>query len=341
VDKIIFGNSVEHYIKGAGIFIAMVLGIYLALKLLSFILSKLFNHSKHDALLILMKMDKYLSPVMQYFPIYYLTIYFNMHDKLRLIISSLWFAVLTYALIRFLSEVIKLAITNYVTKKFSLRPTLINASIKLAVGLLYLFGLLFILANLGFNVTTLVTGLGVGGMAIALASQSILADLFNYFTILIDRPFEIGDTIKHGDVYGEVVNIGIKGIRIKSTSGELIVVSNTEIIKGALRNYQVMKQRRVQANLGVLYSTPAEKMEKIPAILKGIVDKIEGLSFGNVYFKEFGDFSLNFEFTYYVNSNSYAASVQLQHLVNMDILKQFEKEGISFAYPTQSIYLER
>jgi small-conductance mechanosensitive channel len=339
VDYIIFGNSVEHYLKGIGIFIAMALGIYFLLKLLSFILSKLFKRSKHDALLLLMKLDKYLSPVLQYFPIYYLTIYFNMHDKLRLVISSLWFAVLTFAAVRFLSEVVKLAITNYVTRKFSVRPTLINASIKLAIGLLYLFGLLFILANIGFNITTLITGLGVGGMAIALASQTILGDLFNYFTILIDRPFEIGDTIKHGDVYGEVVGIGIKGIRIKSSSGELVIVSNTEIIKGALRNFQAMSKRRVQATLGVLYSTSAQKMEEIPGILKDIVDNIEGVSFGSAHFREFGGFSLNFEFTYYVNSNSYAVYTKLQHLVNMEILRRFEKEGIVFAYPTQSVYV--
>jgi small-conductance mechanosensitive channel len=341
MDRIIFGNSVEHYLKGFGIFIAMILGIYLGLKLLDFLLGLLLKRSTRYVLRVFLKIDKYLSPVLQYFPIYFLTLYFNMHDRVRQILSAIWFAVLTYSVIRFLSEMIRLFITDYGAKRISIRPTLLKASINLSIGLLYLFGVLFVLANLGFNITTLITGLGIGGMAIALASQALLSDLFNYFSILLDRPFEIGDTIKQGEIYGEVQSIGIKGTRVKSVTGEMIVVSNTDITKGALRNFQVMKERRVLANLGVLYSTPAELISKIPEILKEIVDRTEGARFGRAHFREFGDFSIIFELIYYINSNNYNNYMDLQHIVNMEILKAFEKEGISFAYPTQSIYLEK
>jgi small-conductance mechanosensitive channel len=243
--------------------------------------------------------------------------------------------------VRFLSEVIKIIITDYGAKRLAIRPTLIHALIKLAIGLLYLFGILFVLANLGFNITTLITGLGIGGMAVALASQALLADLFNYFSILLDKPFEIGDTIKQGEIYGEVKSSGIKGIRIKSVTGETIIVSNTDITKGALRNFQIMKERRVLANLGVVYSTPSEKMDKIPSILKNIVDGVKGVRFGRAHFREFSDFSLIFELVYYVNSNNYTDYMDAQHIVNMEIFKAFEKDGIVFAYPTQSIYLEK
>ncbi|MDR2401467.1 MAG: mechanosensitive ion channel family protein [Deferribacteraceae bacterium] len=340
MDKIILGNSVEHYLKGFGIFIAMIAGIYLILKLLNILFGKLFKRSKHKVLRVFLRMDKYLSPVLQYFPIYFLTLYFNMHDRVRQFLSAIWFAVLSYAVIKFLSEVIKIALTDYGAERLSIRPTLLKASINLSIGLLYLFGLLFVLANLGFNITTLITGLGIGGMAVALASQAFLSDLFNYFSILIDRPFEIGDTIKQGEVYGEVCNIGIKGTRVKSVTGEMIIISNTDITKGALRNFQVMKERRVLANLGALYSTPAEKIERVPLILKEIVENIEGVRFGRAHFREFGDFSLIFELVYYVDSNNYTNYMDLQHLVNLEILKRFEREGINFAYPTQSIYLE-
>jgi small-conductance mechanosensitive channel len=138
-----------------------------------------------------------------------------------------------------------------------------------------------------------------------------------------------------------VRSIGIKGIRIKSVTGEQIIISNTDITKGALRNFQIMKERRVLANLGVVYSTSAEKMERVPVILKDIVDSLKGLRFGRAHFREFADSSLVFEFVYYIESNDYTDYMERQHLVNLEIMKRFEKEGIAFAYPTQSVYLEK
>jgi len=200
---------------------------------------------------------------------------------------------------------------------------------------------LFLLSNFGFNVTTLITGLGIGGMAVALASQTLLGDIFNYFTIIIDRPFRIGDIVKVGDVTGTVQVIGLKGTRLKAADGEQIIIANTDMTKSIVFNYQVMNERRVLVKIGIKYDTLPEKIKEIPSVLKRIVQSVEGTGFVRAHFYEFGNFSLNYEIVYFVSGNDYNNYMDKLQKVNFAILDEFARMGVEFAFPSQSIYVEK
>jgi small-conductance mechanosensitive channel len=166
----------------------------------------------------------------------------------------------------------------------------------------WVLAFVFLLDNLGYNITAVITGLGVGGIAIALASQVILGDLFSYFVIFFDRPFEIGDAIQVDDKSGTVEHIGIKTTRLRTLSGEQLIVSNTNLTNSRVHNFKRMNTRRVQFNLGVVYRTPADKLRRIPEIVKRIITSYPDLSYDRAHFSGYGSFSLNFEFVYVVQS---------------------------------------
>ncbi|MDA9101323.1 mechanosensitive ion channel family protein [Omnitrophica bacterium] len=199
----------------------------------------------------------------------------------------------------------------------------------------------FFLDNLGFDVSAVVAGLGIGGVAVALAAQNILGDLFNYFVIFFDRPFEEGDFVILGDYMGVIENVGIKTTRIRSLGGEQIVLSNTDLTTSRLRNYKRMRQRRVLFRLGVVYQTTHEQTEKIPGMIKAVVEGVENTRFDRAHFQAFGDFSLNFEVVYYVLSADYNQYMDIQEKINLGIQKAFAAEGIEFAYPTQTLFVSK
>ena len=206
---------------------------------------------------------------------------------------------------------------------------------------LWLFGVLIVLANLDVDISALIAGLGIGGIAIALAAQNILDDIFSSFSIHFDKPFRVGDFILIGDDRGEVVKIGIKTTRIKTLRGEELVVSNKEMTTTRIHNFGRMPHRRIDFRLGVRYDTPVEKLNRIPQIVRDIIGSQKLVRFDRAHFKEFGDFSLNYEVVYYLDSSDYNMYMDTQQAINLAIKKAFESEGIEFAYPTQTIVLQR
>ncbi len=198
---------------------------------------------------------------------------------------------------------------------------------------------LLVLGNLGFNISGLLAGLGIGGIAVALAAQNILGDLFASLSIALDKPFLIGDFIIVGDKLGTVEYIGLKTTRIRSLSGEQIVFSNTDLLKNPIRNYKRMFERRVVFALGVVYQTPEEKLAKIPPIIREIIASQEKARFDRAHFKEYGDFALVFEIVYYVQDPDYNIYMDIQQAINLAIFRRFAAEDIQFAYPTQALYV--
>ena len=196
------------------------------------------------------------------------------------------------------------------------------------------------LSNLGIEITPLVASLGVGGIAIAIALQSVLGDLFAAFAIYFDKPFKEGDFIIVGNDMGTVEKIGIKTTRIQTLQGQELVVSNSELTNSRVNNYKKMKERRVVTNIGVEYSTPTKKLKKINGIVKKAVETTKESRFDRVHFKAFGDFSLNFELVYYVTSPDYVKYMDVQQEINFKIREAFEKEKIVFAFPTQTIHVD-
>jgi len=201
--------------------------------------------------------------------------------------------------------------------------------------------LLMVLDNLGFNVTTLVASLGIGGIAVALAAQNILGDIFASVSIAVDKPFVIGDFIIIDDFMGTVEYIGLKTTRLRSLSGEQIIFANTDLLKSRIRNYKRMNERRVLFTFGVIYQTPLEKLERIPVMVREIIESQDRARFDRAHFMKYGDSSLDFEVVYYVNDRDYNIYMDVQQAINLALFRRFEKEGIEFAYPTRTLYVSQ
>ncbi len=198
---------------------------------------------------------------------------------------------------------------------------------------------IILLDNLGIKISALVAGLGIGGIAIALAAQSVLGDLFSYFIIFFDRPFEIGDFIIIGDFLGTVEDIGIKTTRLRSLGGEELIFSNQDLTNSRVRNYKRMNRRRIVFKFGVIYQTTLIQLKKIPQIVEEIITQIPEATFDRAHFAAYADFSLNFEVVYYINSSDYKKYMDIQQEINFQLKETFEKQKIEFAYPTQTVFL--
>jgi small-conductance mechanosensitive channel len=199
---------------------------------------------------------------------------------------------------------------------------------------------LMALDNLGVNITTLVTGLGIGGIALALAVQNVLSDLLATFSIVFDKPFVLGDFIVLDEFKGHVEHIGLKTTRLRGLGGEQIIIPNSTMLSSRLRNFQRMEERRVVLTLGVVYQTEPTVLEQIPAWIKSIVETKAKTRFERAHFKGFGASSLDFETVYHILSPEYDDFMDIQEQVNLEILKRFKAEAIDFAYPTQSLFLQ-
>jgi len=199
--------------------------------------------------------------------------------------------------------------------------------------------LIILLDNLGIKISALVAGLGIGGIAIALAAQSVLGDLFSYFIIFFDRPFEIGDFIIIGDFLGTVEDIGIKTTRLRSLGGEELIFSNQDLTNSRVRNYKRMNRRRIVFKFGVIYQTTLTQLKKIPQIVEEIITQIPETTFDRAHFASYADFSLNFEVAYYINNSDYKKYMDIQQEINFQLKESFEKQKIEFAYPTQTVFL--
>lgn len=250
---------------------------------------------------------------------------------------------LTVVAIQFTVSLSRYGIDHYLAskEKDTARERALAGFSALIKVVIWGLGSIFLLDNLGFRISTVIAGLGIGGIAVALAAQSLLGDLFSYFTILFDKPFEIGDFIVAGEHSGVVEHLGMKTVRIASVNGEQIIVSNKDLTDSRVRNYKRMEKRRVVLKLGVTYRTEDKTLKEIPGIVKGIVEGTPGASLERVHFASYGDFSLVFEVVFYVDGNDYIRYMDVQQEINYRIYEEFARRRIEFAYPTQTVYLTR
>ena len=205
--------------------------------------------------------------------------------------------------------------------------------------LVWSFLALVLIDNLGFDVKTLIAGLGIGGIAIGLALQSILSDLFASLSIVLDKPFQVGDYVAIDDFSGTVENIGLKTTRIRSISGEVLVFSNGDLTKSRLRNYKLMRERRISFGFGVNYGTTPEQMEQIPKILRHIIDGQERARFDRAHFKGFGGSSLDFEVIYWMKVPEYNAYMDVQQAINLALMRELATLEAKFAFPMRTLVL--
>lgn len=267
----------------------------------------------------------------------------SLTPRVERILDVAGIVLLTLLSIAFVVALIRYGFEEYMRKRGedASRDRALKGAISIAKGLVWVTGILFLLDNLGFRISTVVAGLGIGGIAVALAAQTVLGDLFAYFTILFDRPFEIGDFVVVGEFQGTVERLGVKTTRLSSLGGEQIIMSNKDLTDSRVRNYKRMARRRVVFRLGVTYRTPAERLREIPGIVADIFREVEGTALDRVHFFSFGDFSLLYEVVYFVDGNDPTRYMDVQQTVNLRIHEEFEKRRIEFAYPTQTLYLNK
>jgi len=344
LEKTFLQNTILDYILVVGWFLAGVVCVRI---LKSIILNRLKAWSGKTATTIddflLAIFEKKLVPL-----IYFLVFYFSfrsltLNPAFSQGISVMVAIVLTYFGLRILISVMTYAIDSYWVKKEvdEGRKKSLTGVITILKVLVWGIGITFLLDNLGFKISTVVAGLGIGGIAVALAAQTILGDLFSYFVIFFDRPFEIGDFIIIGEYMGSIEHIGIKTTRVRSLGGEQLVFSNTDLTNSRIRNYKRMERRRIVFKLGVVYQTSLDQIREAPAILKNVIESVNDTVFDRAHFSSFGAFSLDIEVVYYVLSSDYNKYMDIQQSINLAIKKEFEKRGIEFAYPTQTLFVEK
>lgn len=265
----------------------------------------------------------------------------SLHPILNEAISAFVVIATTVIVIQFLSQLINYGLSAYFLKKEDIElEQSFSALMPIVRTILWVIGAVFLLDNLGFDISAVVASLGIGGLAIAFASQGILEDLFSYFSIVLDRPFTLGDFIVVGDYIGTVKHIGIKTTRLSSLTGEEIVIANTDLTDSRIRNYRDMERRRIAFTIGVLYETSKEKLEVIPVIIQDIINSLEKATFDRTHFMKYSDFSLDYETVYYVESGDYMLYADIQQKINLALFEAFAQRDIEFAYPTNVTYLQ-
>jgi small-conductance mechanosensitive channel len=347
LQSIYFHNRVIDYITALVVFLLAVLIITVLKNFLIKIL-RAFARKRSTTIdsRFVQAFQNKMKPIINllYFGAFYLGLnQLNIPAVLERFINIFIIALLIFYGVRFLLSILAYFLENYWIKKESdsTRITAIRGIETFFKITIWSIALIILLDQLGIQVSALVAGLGIGGIAIALAAQNVLGDLFSYFVIYFDRPFEIGDFLIIDSFSGTIENIGIKTTRIRSLGGEEIIFSNTDLVNSRLRNYKRMRKRRVLFKFGVIYQTTLEQLKEIPAIITEILNQVSGATLDRVHFSSYGDFSLDFEVVYYVNGRDYNKYMDIQQEINFKIKEEFEKRDIEFAYPTQTLFLSK
>lgn len=344
LNQTFLGNSYYDYLVALAI---LVFGMTIITLFKKIILSRLKKWAEKTTTilddLLLKAIDKSILPLI-FFGVFYVAIKsLTLSDSIDSIVNIVTSILITFFVVKMIISALNFSFKSYL-KRYEDNERR-ERQLKGITGLLNLLvwsiALVFLLDNLGVKITTVIAGLGIGGIAIALAAQAVLGDLFSYFVIFFDRPFEIGDFIIVGDKLGLVEHIGIKTTRIRSLSGEQLVFSNTDLTDSRVHNFKKMERRRVVFKLGVIYQTRSAKLKKIPGIVKDIINRQSDATFDRGHFAAYGDFSLNFEFVYFVDGADFNKYMDIQQAINLSIYEAFENEGIEFAYPSQTLFINK
>lgn len=337
LDRIFLLNPVSDYLLALSIILAGIL----VLKIVRKIIVRRFSGFNNVYIRYALTLENYAAPIVLLFIIFSAYHYLTFSANAAAILDNAFKVGFIFLTIRLIAAAVRNALHSYFVQQDETGDKLrqIRGILLILNGILWAIGLIFLFDNLGFNVTAVITGLGVGGIAIALAAQTILGDIFNYFVIFFDRPFELGDFIIVDDKLGTVEYIGLKTTRIKSLQGEQIVFSNSNLTNSRIHNYKKMLERRTSFKIGVVYSTTKENLRAIPVLIKDIIEAQSDVRFDRAHFSSFGDYSLTFEVVYYILSPDYNRYAQIQQEINLLIFDEFEQRKIEFAFPTYSVFM--
>lgn len=345
LDNIYAGNTVKTYLIALITFFVLLLLLKITQVIFVHNLKKLAKKTKTRLDDLLVAMIHRVSPPFYFlFSLYFAVRTLQIPTNYTLIIDWLFVALVSYQIIQILVIGVDFTVQNMLCKEnkcITENKTLINLIANFFKAILWGIAIIILLSKAGINVSSLVAGLGIGGIAIALAIQNILGDMFGSISLITDKPFVIGDFIIIGNDMGVVKKIGMKTTRIQTLQGEELVVPNKDLISSRIQNFKKMQERRIQFSFGVTYDTKTEKLKKIPEIVKKIVASASNTRFDRAHFKSFGDFSLNFEVVYYLKTGDYNKYMDIQQKINFDIREVFEKEKIEMAFPTQTLFVKK
>lgn len=344
LEQVFFGNRISDYIISL---LTLVLSILFVKVVIRFMIKRLKKFAERTTT----KFDDFLIKILEKIglPALYISCFYVSAKTLKLpsgagtLINALEMIIITFFAARIVVMLAGWGINTYLVKKQQ-DPTVVRSldgmlwAVKI---LIWVLAIVILLDNLGYKVSTLIAGLGIGGIAVAIAAQALLKDFFSYFSIVFDHPFKIGDFIIIGDFMGTVEYIGIKTTRIRSLGGEQVIFSNTDLTDSRVRNYRLMEKRRVLFRIGVTYQTSLNQLKEIPKIIEQIIKNTKDAAFDRAHFFSYGDFSLIFEVVYFVSSPDYNKYMDIQQEINFAIKEEFEKRGIEFAYPTQTLFVTK
>lgn len=343
-ETVFWGNTITRWAIAAGIVLALVVVLRLVASVVANQFKKLARRTDTD-------IDDLIADLL---------------DKTKLlfiVIVAVWGASRTLAMTEGATQIVRVvlilalllqagfwagAIVSYFLAAYRKKAEADDPGVATAMGAVsflasvLVWSVVFLIAldTLGIDITALIAGLGVGGIAIALAVQNVLGDLFASLSIILDKPFVVGDfIILGGEHLGTVEHVGLKTTRIRALSGEQLVVSNSDLLSSRIRNFKRMEERRIVFEVGVTYGTPAAKLRKIPEVIRQAVESCDNTRFDRSHFKAFGDSALIFETVYYMGVPDYNAYMDTQQTINLDLYERFESMDLEFAFPTQTLFV--
>ncbi len=336
-----FGNDSYEYAYAAVVFLGVLFGFLLARRLIIGRLRALAKMTATDLDDIAVEMLELIrAPECYLVALYAATRSLTIHPRFDRGLHVLVVVLVAYRITTMMS-----AATGYAIKKTVLadgndlaHQETAQTITMAASAFIWLGAALFTLGNLGFNVTSMIAGLGISGIAVALAAQAVLGDLFSAVAIYLDKPFIVGDAIKVGDVTGTVEHIGVKTTRVRSVNGEMLVFPNSTLTSSRIQNYQQLNERRVAFRFGLLYDTPEAELRAMPAVVRGLIERDPLLRFDRAHLAELGDSALTYEVVYYVRSADYGKMMDAQERLLADLIGVVRTRKLDFAFPSRTVY---
>ena len=338
-----FDNPLRDYILAIIVFVAALIVFktikYQVIKRLRHVADK--TSADIDDLLIKI-VDKIGWPFYVFFAFYFAINFIQLPPVIMTAFSYATPIIFVFLIVRSLQQVVDYGINKVTKEKEPKNGTSVaNVLGRISKGILWSLAFLYIITSFGYDITTVVASFGVAGVVLAFGLQHVLSDIFASFSIFFDKPFNVGDFITVGDNWGVVKKVGMRSTRIQSLQGQEVIIPNQELTSAQIHNYKKMEKRRVQFGFGLIYDTSSEKIEKALEITKQVVSSVELVDLDRVHFKEYGDFSLNFEVVYHVKTSDYTKYMDVQQEINLKLKKAFEKEKIEFAFPTQTVIINK
>lgn len=338
------GNSVRDYLIALAIFLVSIVVIRL-LKVIFIRSVKRWTERTTNTLddLLVQTVTRFGIPALNFVALYFAIYSLTLSPKIHRVLEVATASVVAFFLIRLVASVIRYFLEGYVRKQEHGEDKVnqVQGIILIITIVIWILGLLFLFSNLGYDVTAIIAGLGVGGIAVALAAQNIISDLFNYLVIFFDKPFEVGDFIIVDEKLGTIDYIGIKTTRVRSLSGEQLVFSNSDLTNSRIHNYKRMQRRRIVFTFRVTYQTNIDHVREIPEIVRNAINNQDRVAFDRAHLRSFDESCMTYEAVYMVESADYNVYMDIQQAINLEILEAFTSRGIQFAYPTRTVYMHQ